>query len=217
QKRLIFLPTCCEERLPHGWDERIASEGCTVIRGTADRQQMIAEVLRAVEVSGCDPELAADFLSLGFCHLQIELLTRKMRHFSNLDEVHLQREVVAAAEAAIAGDAETVRTRLKSCFDVLVESRERFYPVDCFLVDLCLLIPRLADEHFRKLLSRSEPLSVLASSDDLDEIGREQPEVHAALKAAWERGTADIVCGDQCEAPLPLMPIASVIRQMGAA
>lgn len=217
QKRLIFLPACCEDRLPHGWAERIASEGCAVIRGTADRQPMIAEALRAVESPGCDPELAADFLSLGFCHLQIELLTRKMRHFSNLDEVHLQREVVAAAEAALAGDAETVRTRLKSCFNVLVESRERFYPVDCYLIDLCLVIPRLADEHFRKLLLGSDPLSVLASADDLAEIGRDQPEVHAALKAAWERGTADIVCGDLCEVPLPLMPINSVIRQLGAA
>jgi len=217
QKRVIFLPACCEDRLPHGWAERIASEGCAVIRGTADRQQMIAEALRAAEVSACDGELAADFLSLGFCHLQIELLTRKMRHFSNLDEVHLQREVVAAAEAALAGDAETVRTRLKSCFDVLVESRERFYPVDCYLLDLCLVIPRLADEHFRKLVSGSEPLSVLASADDLAAIAQEKPDAHAVLKAAWERGTADIVGGDLCEAPLPLMPINSVIRQLGAA
>jgi len=54
-----------------------------------------------------DPDLAADFLALGFGYLEIELLTRKMRHFSNLDEVHIKREAVTAAEAALAGDSET--------------------------------------------------------------------------------------------------------------
>ena len=86
------------------------------MRGLSDRSEMVAAAARAPLVdaaTAADPDLAADFLALGFCYLQIELLTRKMRHFSNLDEGHLQREAVAAAEAAQARDAETAKTRLR--------------------------------------------------------------------------------------------------------
>ncbi|MFN0053981.1 MAG: hypothetical protein ACKV0T_17520 [Planctomycetales bacterium] len=215
QKRLIFLPTHCEGWAPSGWADRVAAEGCVVVRGLSDRAEMVAAALAPLgDVPACDPELAADFMALGFCYLQIELLTRKMRHFSNLDEVHLQREAVAAAEGALAGDAETARTRLQSCFEVLREARERFYPVDCYLLDLCLLIPRLADSEFKKLLLTLNPVSVLASAHDLAEIATQAPEMHAALKEAWQRGSADVVCGDLCERPLPLWPLNSVIWQL---
>src|SRR6516165_288534 len=158
QKRLILVPTSCESWVPAGWAQRVSSEGCVVIRGISDRTAMISAAVAPLgEAVAIDSDLAADFLALGFCHLQIELLTRKMRHFSNLDEVHLQREAVAAAEAALAGDAETARTRLRACFESLAQARERFYPVDCYLIDLCLVIPRLADEHLRRVLARGQP------------------------------------------------------------
>lgn len=214
QRRLILVPANCESWIPPGWAERVTSEGCTVVRGISERQAMIDAALAPLESGGCDPEVAADFLALGFCYLQIELLTRKMRHFSNLDEVHLQREAVAAAEAALAGDLDTVRTRLKSCFEVLTESRERFYPVDCYLLDLCLLIPRLADDHLLQMLRTLKPVSVLASAHDFAEICRTSPEAQALLKEGWERGSADIVCGDLSELPLPLMPPNSVVWQL---
>ena len=214
QKRLIFVPANCESWIPPGWVERITGEGCTVVRGISEREAMIEAALAPLEAAPCDPEIAADFLALGFCYLQIELLTRKMRHFSNLDEVHLQREAVAAADAALAGDLETVRTRLKSCFEVLTESRERFYPVDCYLLDICLLIPRLADDHLLRTLRSLKPLSVLASARDLAEICQASPETNDVLKEAWARGSADVVCGDLNELPLPLMPPNSVVWQL---
>jgi alpha-mannosidase len=214
QKRLVFLPTHCESWVPAGWADRVASEGSIVVRGVSDRAEMIAQAVAPLGLPECDPELAADFMALGFCYIQIELLTRKMRHFSNLDEVHLQREAVAAAEAALASDFETARTRLKACFDVLAESRERFYPVDCYLIDLCLVIPRLADENFRQALRSLKPMSVLASARDLETLCDAGPDLQATLKEAVARGTTDIVCGDLCELPLPLMSVNSVVWQL---
>ena len=218
QKRLIFLPTSCESWVPAGWAERVSSAGCVVVRGVSERSAMQTAALAPLgDAPSVDPDLAADFLALGFCHLQIELLTRKMRHFSNLDEVHLQREAVAAAEAALAGDVETARTRLRPCFEALAQARERFYPVDCYLIDLCLVIPRLADEHLRRALLALKPMSVLASAVDLDQIAREAPQVHALLHEACQRGSADVVCGDLCERPLPLLPLSSVVWQLDEA
>ena len=216
QKRLFFLPKSCEGWAPADWTTRAVTEGSFVVRGISDRAEMIAAALAPLDESArsCDPDLAADFLALGFCYLQIELLTRKMRNFSNLDEGHIQREVVAAAEAALVGDAETAKTRLKVCFESLLEARERFYPVDCYLIDLCLVIPRLADDHLRKLLVSTKPASLLASAIDLEEISRTAPELHTLLREACDRGTVDVVCGDLCERPLPMLPLASVIWQL---
>src|SRR5579872_816621 len=77
QKRLIFLPTSCESWVPAGWAERVASAGCVVVRGISERSGMQTAALAPLEdLSAVDPDLAADFLALGFCHLQIELLTR---------------------------------------------------------------------------------------------------------------------------------------------
>src|SRR5262249_31019329 len=215
QKRLVLFPKSCESWVPPGWAERVAGEGCTVVRGLAERAAMLAAALAPWGGEVADPfDLAGDFLALGFAYLEIELLTRKMRHFSNLDEVHLQREAVAAAEAALAGDAETARTRLSACFEALAEARERFYPVDCYLIDLCLLIPRLADEHLRTALVTRKPASVLASATDLEEIAAKSPDTYAAVRDACQAGAADLVCGDLCEGPLPLVPLESVLWQL---
>lgn len=219
-KRLVFLPMSCESWVPAGWADRVSSEGGIVVRGLSERAAMVQAALAPwrVETAGgepaVDPELAGDFMALGFAYLEIELLTRKMRHFSNLDEVHLQREAVAAAEAALAGDAETARTRLTACFDALAEARERFYPVDCYLIDLCLVIPRLADDNLRAAVATRKPMSVLASAADLEEIAGAAPQVQAALRDACSGGAADIICGDLCERPLPLLPLESVLWQL---
>ncbi len=223
QKRLMILPMSCESWVPADWPAQVTGEGCVVVRGISERPQMLAAALAPFSTSpdeggiAVDPDLAADFMALGLGYLQIELLTRKMRHFSNLDEVHLQREAVAAAEAALAGDSETARTRLAACFEALAEARERFYPVDCYLIDLCLLIPRLADEHLQQALATRQPMSILSSAADLDEIATHSPATFSALRDACAAGSADLVGGDLCERPLPLLPLESVLWQLAEA
>lgn len=215
QQRLIFVPTHCEGWIPSGWADRVAGEGCVIIRQLALRPQILAAALAPLDpVPSVDPELIADFLALGFCHLQIELLTRKMRNFSNLDEVHLRREAVTAAEAAVAGDTETARTRLRECFQVLTEARERFYPVDCYLIDLCLVIPRLAGEPLRRLLDQHKPISLLFSANDLVEIAREEPDSARRIREECDAGSVTLVGGDLAEQPLAFMALNSVLWQL---
>ncbi|HUG92067.1 MAG TPA: hypothetical protein VML55_14605 [Planctomycetaceae bacterium] len=270
--RLIIVPTACQGWLPHGWVERARGDGAVVVAGEHKREAMLRAALESLDALGSHQpadglpeaghdaqvagEVAGDFFALGLCSLQLELLTRYMHHFSNLDEVYLQREAVAAAEAALAGDAAAARSHLKACFEVLLEARERFYPVECFVMDLCLVIPRLADEHLiaalagrsgcgRKgtgtlvdsalagladegrepvpflsharngtpsdALAGPTPVNLVATASDLREIDREHPEITAALRAAWNAGTADVCGGDLREAPLPLLPLASVV------
>jgi len=213
--KLIMLPSCCEGWVPCGWADRAGHEGGVIVKGLSDRADILAAALGPLNIEQpVDPDLAADFLALGFVHLEIELLTRKMRHFTDFDEAYLQRETIAGAEAAVRGDATAAREKLRLCFELLHSAREKFYPVECYLIDLCLLIPRLADEYFSKSLLSLKPLNVLVNGRDLDTIAAEHPAEMSHLREAVERGSATVVGGEQLELPLPLLPIGSVLWQL---
>ena len=232
--QLFLVPTASTDWLGHDWASRARESGCGVISDISDRDEMIAAALAVLdetetptepadlaesptpespspEPPALDPDLTADFLALGSCYLQMELLTRHMHHFGNLDEVFLQREAVMAAEAVVAGDAETARAHLKTCFESLHEARERFYPVDCYLVDLCLIVPEVADKHFRTMLLGDSPVNLLLRVADAVTIVEQHPELAELIREAWARETIDVVGGDYEEIPVPLVPLESLL------
>lgn len=215
--RLIVIPTASEDWVPHGWMDGAREAGSVVLSGITGREELLAAALGPLERDPVpDTDLAADFLALGSCWLQIELLTRHMRNFSNLDEVHLQREAVAAAKAAVSDDRVAAETHLRNCFEMLLEARERFYPVDCFLIDLCLLIPRLANKHFVAMLSAGRTsVNVLATVRDLKEIVEAlDQDADDLLRAGVRDGRIDVVGGEWSEPATPLMAIDSAIREL---
>lgn len=239
ENRLVIVPTACQGWVPCDWVERMQTTGGVVVSGLSDRQEMLAAALdplldegpdssgagdsqadqpdgdeqaaTAEPGWGVDPDLAADFCALGTCYLQTELLTRQMHHYGSLDEVHIQRESVAAAQAALAGDREAAEARLSACFESLLEARERFYPVECYLIDLCLLIPRLADDHLKQVLQGTQPANLLVSAADLQQIGDDQPELLGQLREACKGDAINVCGGEDREGPLPLLPMESAL------
>ena len=161
-----------------------------------------------------DPELVADFLALGTSWLQLELLTRHMHHYSSYDDTFFRKSAVDGAQAAIAGDAGQARDRLRACFDLLTEARERFYPVNCFLIDLCLLVPENAGDPLKELLIGTTPVNYLLKAEDAERIATDRPDLIALLKEAWARGAADIVGGDWREIASPLVPLESTLHDL---
>lgn len=161
-----------------------------------------------------DPELVADFLALGTTHLLVELLSRQMHYFGEIDEMRLRREVIEAAEALVAGRLDDVKQRLANCFEALHEARERFYPTDAYLLDMCLLIPSMADDKLLPLLTDSKPLSFLMTARDADEIARDKPEVAKLLREAVQRETLEILGGEWSEMPSPLLPFESILHDI---
>ena len=159
-------------------------------------------------------ELAADFMALGTCWLLIEILTRKMRQFGNIDETRFFQRAHAGAKAALANDRETAEAHLSGCFEMLLEARERFYPVECYLIDLCLAVP---DVDFEPLLAESKqnvPWSLLVTSQDLITICEKSPGLAAALTEAWDAGRISVIGGEDREASLPLLPLESVLYHL---
>lgn len=212
--QLIFVPTVCDDWLPHGWVEEARTAGATVISGFHDRVEMEAAALAAlpepIEVAS---DLVADFYSLGYCWLQVELLSRHMRNFSNVDEGRLHQRAIAAARAAVADDVETATAHLRGCFELLLEARERFYPVECYLIDLCLTFNDLDTDRLIAELSRDVPMSLLASATDIAALCEKSPPLAGALAAACAAQRACIVGGEERETPLPLLPLESALHQ----
>ena len=213
--RLYILPTTCNDWVSHGWADDTRKAGATVVSDVTERQAMLSQALAGLDsVPEVDPDLAADFHAFGVCYLLSELLTRQMRNFSHVDEVHLQREAVAAAKAAVQDDRVAAETHLRYCFEMLLECRERYYPVDCFLIDMCLVSPKYAGEHLRQRLSLPTPVSLLSTARDWQQIVADAPDVHEQIGELWRDGRIELLGGEWRETATPLLSTQSCIWQL---
>ena len=150
--RLIVVPQVSESLLLPGWPTRARTEGAVLVRKIARREALIAAALShlGAPVPDVAADLVADFLALGLGYLLVELLTRQMRYMSNLDEVRLHNAAQVAAAAAVEGRDDDARQHLKNAFETLYEARERFYPVDNFLIDVTLAAENTLGDSLRR-------------------------------------------------------------------
>jgi alpha-mannosidase len=214
--RLLIAPRPCEERLPAGFAERFQSEGGLLVRQYPHRDAAVEMALAGLDGGppGVDSSLVADFLALGFCRLQVELLTRQMRYSTNIDESHFRRELLAAAAAALARDAAESRTHLSQCFDLLNEARKYFYPVDSYLVDLTLVAPTTLGASLAAELRSLSPANLLVTAELLKEVFERHPESWKALCEALDAGRISLVGGEYREQDLPLLSPEGIVADL---
>ena len=185
----------------------------TLIAKATSRQEIVEAALATLDAAPIvDVDLAADFLALGYAKLQVELLTRQMRYASNLDEPALERLTLAAADAALAGNADEARSQLQGAFNLLGDARKYFYPVDSYLLDLTLVAattlgPALAGE-----LGETTPKNLLLPAALVESLAGAHGATLAALSEALARGGVSLVGGEIAENELPLLPAESVLE-----
>jgi alpha-mannosidase len=197
---LILMPPASRERLAVDWHERLraANSGDFMpIEALPSRAATLAATLRAASLSPdrVDAELVADFLALGYAHLQVELLTRAMRYTTLLAADEFRAAVMGAAGAAVADDGDRARDGLTHAFDLLGDARNHFYSVDFYLVDVTLLAATTLGEPLRRKLASGPPMNLLAPGDVLERLAREQPETLAELRRAINAGHACLTAG----------------------
>lgn len=219
---LIIVPPCCESLLPTGWLAQAQAAEGALVRGAGTRSEVAAAALGFLgdATHPLDADLTADFFALGFCHFQVELLTRQLRYMSNLDEIQFRQRTLAAAEEALKGSAETARDYLRSAFDLLTESREYFYPVQAHLLDLTLVASTTMGASLRSALARRAPVNLLLSAETLGQMAQREPGTLEAIKKALETQKVAILGGDSDEPEFPLMtlePILAALRRALAA
>jgi len=212
--QVIFVPSVCDDWLPHGWVEDARRSGATVVAGVSERPEMEAMVTSAlVDLAPVAADLVADFYALGFCWLQVELLSRHMRNFSNIEEGLLSDRTLAAARAAVAADPQTAEVELRAAFELLLEARERFYPVECYLLDLCLAFSDLEVGPLKAELQQHVPLNLLATARDMAALVEKDPELGTLLADACRNQRVGLIGGEARETLLPVLPLESVLIQ----
>ncbi len=216
--RLIIVPTASDDWLPCTWLEDTRDEGGRIITGVSEREALLEQVLSSVAVEPdvalpVDPDLVADFLALGHCQLQVELLTRQMRYFPDRDEARFAISALAAAAAAVAGDRTATESHLRNCFEMLLEARERFYPVDCYLADLCLLSAEQSGPEWQDLVGEDWPVSFLATGADWESLGARYPTEIERLRERWSQGAIEVLGGEWDETGTALRSTENLLWQ----
>lgn len=220
--RLFILPTTTGCELAKGYGQRVKEGGGVLLRKLTTRDELVNAALAAWrEQQESKPELQAvlrvdDFYALGLCYLWTELLTRRMRYMSIVDEARFSELALEAAHASATNDAAQTAEQLQAAFNLLLQARHHFYPVDTFLLDMTLVVPNVAGAALRAELATGRPTTLVLSGKTLDEIAKHEPETLAAIRAALEAGTISVVGGDWGEAELPLLECETILAQLKA-
>ena len=181
--------------------------------------RQIQELLGAVGTpeTSDDPamiSLANDFLAMGSSWWMLRDLAIAMGHPDAINHQALTREILAGADAWQSCDRSTASNRLRAGFEVLTQARERFYPVDAYLVDLCLLDPAMPAGVLGSPLESHVALTLLAPAAGDREPGRPRPcRRWNGVRQAITEGWIDIVGGPYMEAEDLVLPLESILWQ----
>ena len=213
------------DRLPSGYRTQAEDSGAILIEAEAgaltDRSALIAAIRERIGAGGStgsvgSPEeeaVALDFLALGMARWWLRDLTIAMAHADCLDMESLSREVLAGAHAWHSGDSPAATNRLRAAFELLTQARERFYPVDAYLIDVCLIDPSTPAGALADALAARTPVTLLATARAIEALADRDPERLAALREAIGEGWADVVGGAYDEVAEPLLPLESILWQ----
>jgi alpha-mannosidase len=136
-----------------------------------------------------------------------------MGHVDGLDHDSLAREVLGGASAWQSGDRSGAVNRLRAGFELLTQARERFYPVDAYLIDLCLVDPATPAGGLADTFAARTPVTLIAPAQAIDAVAGRDPEAVASLRAAVSEGWADVVGGSFAESDESLLPFESIVWQ----
>ncbi|TWU21040.1 hypothetical protein Pla52o_40720 [Novipirellula galeiformis] len=153
--RVITVPTPSLAELPDGFEAKCRENASIQWISGADRNEMLQSLGLLESASSLQTEhrtiSAEDFFALGYAMLQTQIMTRRLRYTSNLDEIHFQTKLVSAADAFVADDAEACAAALHDCFDALAQERDHYFSSDPHLVDLTLISKSTLEAFFETL------------------------------------------------------------------
>jgi alpha-mannosidase len=207
--------------LPSGYRTGAEDAGSLVIEADTDRPALIRRIQEHLGAVGT-PEtsdddgmtaVANDFLALGTTKWLLHDLASAMGHADAINHEALTREVLAGADAWQICDRPTAINRLRAGFEVLTQARERFYPVDAYLVDLCLLDPAMPSGVLAGPLECHVAVTLLAPAQAIENQAAQDPERIAVVCEAITEGWLDIAGGTYAEAEDLVYPVESILWQ----
>ncbi len=210
---LVIAPAIIGSEVADRWP---ADDPLLVYLPTFDRRSQVishlASVLPGEPLLGAP--LAADFFAFGFAYLQIELLTRSMNYDPQVAQESLRTAVVEAAGAAMAGDETAMVTQLEQAYDLLVQSRNHYYPIDFYLVDLMLTTVSVAGRPLAEACRRASQSNVLVTGELLDHLASSEPDSLVALRQALDEQRLAVCGGSMTSEPLHQLSPESLLANL---
>ena len=197
--------------------QRAEAAGVPIVQATEDRLATVRAILDrspdpSIPLDLVDP-VARDFLALGASHWWLRDLTNAMGHVDTLSRSNLLREVVNGAKAWRSGDPTAATNRLRASFELITEARERFYPLDGYILDLCLLDPATPPDQLASALEHHTPVTLLAPAIAIEVFADREPDRARQLREAIAEGWADVIGGAYSEVDEPFLPWSSIAWQ----
>ena len=208
---LIVIPGLAAEQVFDGFEQTAVAAGAKVIRKFSTRSDLLSQLDIESEI---DADLVNDFFALAYLGLQVELMTRKLRHSSDLDAERFDNTLLAAAQAANQGDVESAKEHLQTAFDQLMEEKNQYYPVAADLVDMVLLSDSIRPESIESELQSGTAKNFVATGSTIRHLAKNSPATIDKLK---ELDADDCVCfvvGPENELPDDLLSIETILGQL---
>ncbi len=204
---LMVVPPCCEHLPPPGW-LRGKKDKCVVIRNESDREIIVQEALKALQLEehGFEDWFVDAFFAVGTHFVLSELLTRQQRYMSMLDEYQLKERALDAIKAYRKGDADEARSFLQQMFEQLQQSREYFYPMTAYLIDLVLTAPTTLGEKLFETLGENRQVNLVMPLSSLRHVTREYGELAERMRHEIAESRLELA-GD----PLEDVPLSHLV------
>jgi alpha-mannosidase len=203
--------------LPEDFRDRAEAAGVPIVEASEDREKTVRAILERSPAAASPfhpaDRLARDFLALGAAHWWLRDLTNAMGHVDTLSRKNLQKEAIHGARAWTSGDSAGATNRLRASFELITEARERFYPLDGYVLDLCLLDPATPADALAPVLESHTPFTLIAPARAIEVFARREPERAGELREAVSGGWADVVGGPYSETDEPFLPWSSISWQ----
>ena len=207
------------DRITSAFQELVEGSGAVILDSGLDRLELAKRILEAIgeplpeDLDKEGTDLLADFLALGTAHWWLRDLTVAMNHTDCLAHERFSTEVLSAAKAWMERDWNTSKNHLRAAFEKLTDARERYYPVDAYIVDICLLDPAMPGGVLTDALDARAPITFLAPASAIENQAERDPESMARLREAIGEGWADVAGGAYSEAEEGLLPLESIFWQ----
>jgi alpha-mannosidase len=216
QNCVLFIPTVSTSSLHEDFAASAATSTAAMVAGQTDRDEIIERISGLLELRSDEMirQWADEFYALGYAWLQVQLLTRKIRYSSNLNQTRFDSALVNAALAVVSEDYQTAEDEITTCYDTLMEEKNNYYPVKPDLIDLVLTSPQTLGESFAAEVIKSHPSSFLMSGGNIETLAANHTETLQLLQQRLADGSKSLVGGNQFELPTPLLSKDSTVSQI---
>ena len=213
---VLFIPTVSTSSLHEGFAASVATSSAAMIAGHTNRDEIAQRLIEVLGLRTDDTikQWANEFYAVGYAWLQVQLLTRKIRYSSNLNQERFDSALIQSARAVVAQDYDTAEAELTTCYDTLMEEKNNYYPVKPDLIDLVLTSPKTLGKSLETELGVGHPSNFHMTGDTIETLAQRNPQTTELLRQRLAYRSASLVGGNQFELPAALLSKDSVVNQI---